>query len=270
MTHKIYVTLNYKTNIMVGIEIEKVLYSTKDNEYKVKKYVYKGCSIKYMHNFLDSWNSSFKIDSSKWYNLNRYTDIIIKCEKSEDGVINGFEMLYDKRVKVLKYHKIENPDPDIPLENECSEFGEYLDVIAKYNELNSDLTTEYYEAKWEKNSKPREWYPGANKKSSGGYSNIKYLRYDGNDGKDSEGYVKSRRNGDYITDSEGYNRAKISDGYVEGDGRTLKVGSDGRVRDGNDDYLGRVVDGKIYDADDNLIGKYDGGSKEQVAYDNFY
>lgn len=274
MTNKIYVTLNYKTNTMAGIEIEKVLYSTKPNEYKIKKYVYKGCSFGYMHNFIDSWNKSFKIDSSKWYDLNRTTDIIIKCEQKDDE-INGFEMMYDKRAKILKYHIIENPDQNTPVENKQMEFEDYSYIIEKYNELNSDLTCEYYEVKWEKNSKPREWYPDPNKKKSsgggsGGSSNIKYLRYDGNDGKDREGYVKSRLDGNYITNSDGYKRARINGEYIEGDGRTLKVGSDGRVRDGNDNYLGRVEDGRVYDADGYLIGKYDGGSKEQVAYDYFY
>jgi len=166
MTHKIYLTLNYKENRMAIIQIEeKKLYDIKSKseskEYSINIQVLNGCSLEYLRDYIERYNGKFKIDSSKWFNINKTTDIIIKVEKT-DNEIKGFEMMYDKKASTLNYHKIDNPGLNAPYENVYMENLNSLRMIDKYNQLNSELESKYSDFKNEKEkaeyeSKPREW-----------------------------------------------------------------------------------------------------------------
>ena len=137
ITHKSYYTINYRNVRMVKTEIEKRFYETKPNEYNLYKQIYRGCQIRYFWNDMERYNKKFKVDSSWWHDINRTTDIIIKAEKI-DGVIKGFEMVFDKNKKTLSYRRI--TDKNKPYE--YLENVEYIKVINIFTKLNSELTIE--------------------------------------------------------------------------------------------------------------------------------
>jgi len=278
ITHKIYLTLNYKDKRMAIIQIDKKRFNDpKLNEFiSLKNQVLNGCSFEYLHDYIEKYNEKFQIDSSKLLNINKTTDIIIKVGKTDSG-IKGFEMMHDKKESTLNYHKIENPGPNTTYENVFIENLNTLKMIEKYNQLNSKIFSEENEIQADFNSKPREWIPEPGKEnknnSSGGYSDkIKKIKYDDTEAKDENGKIINKFDGEYIKDADGYKMAKVSkDGNIvdEKRGNILKVEENGTVRDARGHYLGKVEKGHVLDNNGNIIGEVEGGTNAQVAY-NFF
>ena len=54
---------------------------------------------------LEKYNDEFGVDSTKWYEKNKYTNIYVKCEIEPEESINMFEIFYDKSNSTLVFSK---------------------------------------------------------------------------------------------------------------------------------------------------------------------
>ena len=260
ITHKIYMTLDYKNQRMGIIQIEKkrLCESELNDFFNLRIEIVKGCSFEYLRNYIEKYNEKFKIDSTKWFNINKTTDIIIKVEKTDSG-IKGFEMMYDKKASTLNYHKIENPGQNTVYKNECINNLNSLRMIEKYNKLNSDLVYEISEEKVEYDSYLRECISETKKEAN---NNVK----DEDENKIDKRIGEMRKAANERKKTREFQDRNIVD---EKKRNILKVEENGTIKDTGENFLEKVENKNVIECDRHINRDFEGSNKAQVA-NNFF
>lgn len=135
--HRIYISLNFKENKTTVIEIEKL--ACQNYKKHLKKQIINGCSLDNVKPLLEKYNSIFKIDSSRWYQVRPTTDIYIMSEKTNEDEIQSFQVFYEKDTSKVNFYKTNidygNTNTSNGVLNNLKPDG----VVKKYNDLKSEF-----------------------------------------------------------------------------------------------------------------------------------
>ena len=147
--HHIYVTLNYRDNCIDIIEIDKALSTEYKKHLKVIK-IENECSIERAKPFLEKYNTEFGVDSTKWYEKNKTTNIYVKSEIDPNKFINMFEIFYDKSNCSLIFNR-KRTDTNFNF-NGTPITADASVLVTNYNLLKSDFTIDHAQEEIPKNN----------------------------------------------------------------------------------------------------------------------
>ena len=250
-THKIFITIKYQEKRMTSVEIEIERVNGQVVKKHLKKLIYHGCYIDNIRILLEKYNSTFNIDSSRWYQSKDSTDIYVKAEKDKNNVSKSFQMYYEKDTPTLKINKkINYHGSDVSSEEECPNI-QPTDVIKKYNELKSQYNDKkpeiYHNGKKSGNS--------GNSRGPGKSGRSNYSHHGGNDNNNNDSYSSYHNN-----DNESQHQELNRSGTMRNQNNQAigKIDKDGVIRDECNREIGRFDrDGVVRDECNREIGRID-------------